>query len=267
LNQDQVKDALLQLEESTVEFTVTFSGKGSKKVNGLYKPETQEIILHNKNFKTDNQLIYTAIHEYTHHLLNEKQLDITSGLQPRKTRIHTNDFWTKFHELLSIAEEKKIYTIGVEDSTELSKLTEQIRNNYLRKNGELMLEFGKLLAKAHQLCEEANIRYEDYIDRVLKLPRTAAKTIAMVSSTQPDPAIGYDNMKMIARISDEKKRNEAQDKLLAGSSPDTVRSMMKKKSEEIDEKTKLEKEKIRLEKSINQLSSRLELINESLASL
>jgi len=267
LNQDQVKDILLQLEESTVAFTITFSGKSSKKVNGLYKPETQEIILHNKNFKTDNQLIYTAIHEYTHHLLNEKKLEISNGLQPRKTRVHTNEFWTKFHQLLTIAEEKNLYTIGVEDSAELSELTEQIKNNYLRKNGELMLEFGKLLAKAHQLCEAANIRYEDYIDRVLKLPRTAAKSITQVGIVQPDPAIGYDNMKMIAGISDEKKRNEAQDKLLAGSSPDTVRSMMKKKTEDIDEKTKLEKEKIRLEKSINQLSSRLELIKESLASL
>jgi len=267
LNQDQVKEILLQIEESTVAFTVTFSGKESKKVNGLYKPETQEIILHNKNFKTDNQLIYTAIHEYTHHLLNEKQLDKTAGVQPRKTRVHTNEFWTKFHQLLTVAEEKDIYTIKVEESPELSELTDQIRNNYLRKNGELMLEFGKLLSKAHQLCEAANIRYEDYIDRVLKMPRTAAKAIAKVSAVQPDPAIGYDNMKMIAGISDEKKRNEAQDKLIAGSSPDTVRSMMKMKSEEIDEKTKLEKEKTRLEKSINQLSTRLELINESLASL
>lgn len=267
MNQDKVKDILLQIEDTSVEFTVTFSGKESKKVNGLYKPESQEIILHNKNFKTDNQLIYTAIHEYTHHLLNEVQLNQSSGLQPRKTRVHTNAFWTKFHELLTIAEEKGLYSIGVEESSKLSELTTKIQNEYLRKNGELMLEFGKLLAQAHQLCEEANIRYEDYIDRVLKLPRTVAKSISKVSAVQPDPAIGFDNMKMIAGIADEKKRNEAQDKLLSGSSPDTVRSMMKRKSEEIDEKTKLEKEKTRLEKSINQLSSRLELINESLSNL
>ncbi|OJF77286.1 MAG: hypothetical protein BKP49_02115 [Treponema sp. CETP13] len=267
MNQDKVKDILLQIEETSVEFTVTFSGKSSKKVNGLYKPETQEIILHNKNFKTDNQLIYTAIHEYTHHLLNEKQLNSTAGLAPKKTRVHTNEFWTKFHELLDIAEQKNLYSIGVEESQELSELTVEIRDKYLRKNGELMLEFGKLLAKAHNLCETANVRYEDYIDRVLKLPRSAAKSISKVSAVQPDPAIGFENMKMIAGIADEKKRNEAQDKLLSGSSPDTIRSMMKRKAQETDEKTKLEKEKTRLEKTINQLSSRLELINESLASL
>ncbi|HZK20336.1 MAG TPA: hypothetical protein VFC68_06395 [Treponemataceae bacterium] len=267
MNNDQIKDILLQIEDSSIDFIVTLSGKASKKVHGLYKPENQEIILHNKNFKTDNQLVYTAIHEYTHHLLNEKQLNDTTGLQPRTTRMHTNAFWTKFHELLRIAEEKELYTIGLEGSPELEELTIEIKNNYLRKNGELMLEFGKLLAKAHQLCEQANIRYEDYIDRILKLPRTTAKSITKVSKVQPDPAIGFENMKMIAGISDEKKRNDAQDQLLANSSPDTIRSMMKRKSQEGDEKTKLEKEKKRLEKSINQLSTRLELIKESLASL
>ena len=62
MNNDQIKDILINLEETSIEFTVTMSGKESTKVNGLYKPETHEIILHNLNFKTDNQLVYTAIH-------------------------------------------------------------------------------------------------------------------------------------------------------------------------------------------------------------
>ena len=40
-----------------------------------------------------------------------------------------------------------------------------------------MLEFGQKLAEAHKLCQEANIRYEDYIDRILRLPRAAAKPL------------------------------------------------------------------------------------------
>ena len=43
--------------------------------------------------------------------------------------------------------------------------------------------------------------------------------------------------------------------------------MMRRKSEEVDQKTKLEQEKRRLEKTIQQLTSRLELVEESLASL
>ena len=61
MNNDEIKERLLKLEETSIDFTVTMSGKESPKVNGLYKPETHEIILHNKNFKSDNQLIYTAI--------------------------------------------------------------------------------------------------------------------------------------------------------------------------------------------------------------
>ena len=82
MNQDQVKDMLLSLENTELEFSVIFSGKESKRVNGLYKIEEREIILHNRNFKTDNQLIYTAIHEYTHHLLNEKSI---AGTCPIRT--------------------------------------------------------------------------------------------------------------------------------------------------------------------------------------
>ena len=114
MNNDQIKDILLNLEETNVEFTVTMSGKESPKVNGLYKPETHEIILHNLNFKTDNQLVYTAIHEYTHHLMTEKKLEQTGGLDVCKSRAHTNDFWAKFHELLEKAEEQGVYVIGLE---------------------------------------------------------------------------------------------------------------------------------------------------------
>ena len=106
MNNDQIKEILLSIEETEIDFTVTMSGKESKKVNGLYKPESHEIILHNLNFKSDNQLIYTAIHEYTHHLMTERKLEQTGGLDVCKSRAHTNDFWAKFHELLEKAEEQ-----------------------------------------------------------------------------------------------------------------------------------------------------------------
>ncbi|AEE17785.1 hypothetical protein [Treponema brennaborense] len=267
MNQDQIKDMLLQIEGSELDFTVTFTGKESKKVNGLYKPDTYEILLHNKNFKADNQLIYTAIHEYTHHLLNEAKLAETGGLKPSYARVHTNEFWARFHGLLETAEQKGFYVIGLENSPELAQLTEELRVNYLEQNGRLMQEFGRLLAKAHRLCQEANIRYEDYIDRVLKLPRTAAKTIAKVAAVEVNPAIGFENMKLVASLPTPEKRSAAEQQILEGHSPDSVRSLMKKKSEETDARTRLEKEKQRLEKTITQLTSRLELVEESLAQL
>ena len=78
----KIKEILLDIEPSELDFTVIMTGKDSKRVNGLYKPDTREILLHNKNFKTDNQLIYTAIHEYTHHLINEQDIIANGGKEP-----------------------------------------------------------------------------------------------------------------------------------------------------------------------------------------
>jgi hypothetical protein len=72
MNQEKIKEKLLAIEDAKLEFSLIFSGKKSRKVNGLYKPDTREIILHNRNFAQDatgdNLLLYTAIHEYAHHL-------------------------------------------------------------------------------------------------------------------------------------------------------------------------------------------------------
>ena len=56
----RIKEILMDIAPTELDFTVTQTGKESKRVNGLYSPDTHEILLHNKNFKTDNQLIYAA---------------------------------------------------------------------------------------------------------------------------------------------------------------------------------------------------------------
>ncbi|NLM00509.1 MAG: hypothetical protein GX220_03525 [Treponema sp.] len=268
MNNEQIKDLLLDIRNSELDFSVTLSGKESKRVNGLYKPESREIILHNKNFNNDNQLIYTAIHEYTHHIMNEQIMQNSGGkLTLNTSRSHTNAFWALFHELLVIAEEKDYYKLTLEESPELEEVTKKIRTEYLEKNGQLMIEFGKLLMEAHKLCTDANIRYEDYIDRVLQLPRQAAKTITAVSNANINPAVGFENMKLLASIKNKDKRIEAEAELESGKSYDTVRNMMKRKSKEVDEKTKLEKEKQRLEKTIAALKTRLEIISDTLEQL
>ena len=156
--------------------------------------------------------------------------------------------------------------LGFENSPELEALTEDIRKNYLEANGQLMIEFGKKLSQAYELCEAAGIRYEDYLDRVLKLPRATAQSISKVAKAAPAAALGFDNMKLVASLPVSKQK-EAESELLAGKTPDTVRFMMKKKAEETDKKHVLEREKKRIEKTIAQLSQRLEMIEENLAAL
>ncbi|MCQ2590106.1 MAG: hypothetical protein MJ179_06745 [Treponema sp.] len=270
MDNEKIKSLLLEIENTEIDFTVTQTGKESKRVNGFYKPDTHEIFLHNKNFTSDNQLVYTAVHEYTHHIITvEKQkLDPNYGCN---CKVHTQEFWAKFGDLLQIAEQKGYYSIGWENNAELKALTEDIKLNYLEKNGQLMQEFGKKLAKAWELCKENDIRYEDYIDRVLCLPRSAEKDIRKVGAVEVNPAIGFENMKTVASIKKKDDRaNIEQEFMQGGKSPSSVREMMKQKASERrgdDPKTKLEKERNRLEKTIAQLTQRLELVEESLANL
>lgn len=270
MTNERIKEILLDVAPSEIDFSVIQTGKESKRVNGFYKPDTHEIYLHNLNFKSDNMLVYTAVHEYTHHLVTiEKQENDPS--YGKACKVHTQEFWAKFGDLLKIAEEKGYYSIGWESNAELKSLTEDIKTNYLAKNGELMQEFGKKLARAMELCKEADIRYEDYIDRVLCLPRNSEKDIRKVGSVEVNPAIGFDNMKVVASVKKKDDRAEVEQQFVdGGKSPASVREMMKQKAAETrgsDPKTKLEKEKSRLEKTIAQLTQRLEYVEESLASL
>lgn len=271
MDNEKIKSMLLDIYETDLDFTVIQTGKESRRVNGFYKPDTHEIFLHNENFKSESQLVYTAVHEYTHHLITEEKLKINPNLVMQKCRVHNQEFWAKFGELLEIAEQKGYYSITLENSPELKELTEDLKNNYLLKNGELMQEFGKKLLLAYELCQKADIRYEDYVDRILCLPRSSERAIRKIGAVPVNPALGFDNMKIVASVKKPDERAEIEKEFLSGKkSPLTVREMMKKNARNekfVDSKTRLEREKVRLEKTIAQLSQRLEYVEESLANL
>ncbi|MCL2442903.1 MAG: hypothetical protein FWD13_05485 [Treponema sp.] len=262
MNLDKVKEKLLLIEDAPLEFSVIFSGKKSKKVNGLYKPVSREIIIHNKNFKPDdtgqNLLLYTAIHEYAHHL---HACSRGGTLSPRA---HNSEFWAIFHSLLEKAENKKIYNDVFSVSPELLKLTEVIRGKYLKNNGELVKEMGKHLLKAHDLCTGIGVRFEDYVDRMLRIPRTAANMAMRMFEYDIAPEIGADNMRFVAGIRNGEERKAAETALIKGKSPDTVKIQVRNKDKEEDPVVLLEKEKARLERTIDMLKKRLDDVKKEL---
>jgi hypothetical protein len=259
MNQDQVKAKLLAIEDAPLEFSLIYSGKKSSKVNGLYKPESREIIIHNRNFTDDNLLLYTAIHEYAHHL------HACSRGGTLSVRAHTSEFWAIFHGLLEKAETKKIYRDVFSGSPELEKLTSTIREKFLRENGGLVKEMGRHLIRAHELCTALGVRFEDYVDRVLRIPRTAANMAVKMYQFDLNPAVGADNMRFLAGIRDDEDRGAAEKALLNGKSPDTVKIAVRGKTAEADPKLRLEKEKLRLERTIESLTRRLEEVKKELA--
>ncbi|GHV75791.1 hypothetical protein AGMMS49942_06120 [Spirochaetia bacterium] len=261
MNQDQVKTTLLSIEDAPIEFTLIFSGKKSKKVNGLYKPDTREIIIHNRNFDDDNLLLYTAIHEYAHHLHACSQ----GGKLP--ARCHTTEFWAILHDLLEKAEARGVYKNVFTESPELAELTNTIREKYLLQNGSLVKELGGLLRKAGELCDAIGARFEDYIDRVLCIPRQAAKMSMKMFEYDLNPSLGSDNMRFLAGIKNEDDRAAAEKSLLAGRSPDAVKRETMKKPAEEDPRNRLEKEKLRLERTISSLTKRLNEVEQELETL
>ena len=262
MNQDKVKEKLLKIEDAPLEFSLVFSGKKSKKVNGLYKPQSREIIIHNRNFQPDetgqNLLLYTAIHEYAHHL---HACSRGGTLSPRA---HNCEFWAIFHALLEKAETKKIYNDVFSVSPELLNLTEVIRNKFLKNNGALVKEMGKHLLKAHELCTGIGVRFEDYVDRMLRIPRAAANTAIKMFEYDIAPEVGADNMRFLAGIRDSDNRKAAETALIRGKSPDTVKTQVRSKDKEEDPVQILEKEKVRLEKTIAALNKRLEEVKKEL---
>ena len=251
MTQDEVKEKLLAIEDAPLDFTVIFSGKKSKKVNGLYKPDSREIIIHNRNFTDNNLLMYTAIHEYAHH---HHACARGGHLSPKA---HTAEFWAILHGLLEQAEQKKVYSDVFSGSSELEALTTEIRKKYLTENGNLVKELGQLLLKAHDLCAAIGGRYEDYIDRVLRIPRQAATLAVRMHQYNLNPETGADNMRFLAGIANGEKRQAAETALLSGKSPDSVKIALRQKPDDEDPRLKLEKEKNRLERTIASLSKRL----------
>jgi hypothetical protein len=263
MNQDQVKAKLLEIEPEIEEFFVIFSGKQSKKVNGLYRPETREIIIHNRNFEDDNQLLYTAVHEFAHHV------HFTRSSAPVSNRAHTTEFRAIFHELLARAEALGVYQNLVDAITELRDLANGIRERFMRVNGDLMKDFGHALMEAEKLCRKYSARFEDFVERALCLPKQTASTLMKFKVMDLPPDIGYENMKTLAGIRNLAARTDATLAFMRGESPDMIKQTLRARAPSVagDPRKKLLSEKKRIEKTLENLSKRLNQIFQELETL
>ena len=255
MNNDQIKELLLSLEDTDKDFSVTQSGKESKKVNGLYKPATFEIIIHNQNFKTENEIIYTAIHEYTHHIMNCEYLN--KG-QKHPSKSHTTEFWAKFDDLLEIAVSKNLYKR--ERSEALSSMIAEAKE-LDKEIVKLQKKLGLLLRDIEKKSNEENVRFDDVITHDLNMTRNTAKKC--VESNFVNSDCGQSELETILKTNS-KKRLEVEISISNGKTINQAKhnSTQSKESNPFD---KLSKEKTRLEKTINQLQQRLEIVMEQLS--
>ncbi|MBO7429930.1 MAG: hypothetical protein J6U56_02805 [Spirochaetia bacterium] len=259
MNQDQLADKLRTLAD-VPPFTLVFSGKKSKKVDGLYKPATREILIHNKNMTGESDLIYTAIHEFAHHIVSCQNGNITLS-----NRCHTAQFWATFHQLLKRAEETGIYQNPFRSDQTFIELTKRIKENFLQKNGAIMKDFAKVLNEARNICIERHLSFEDYVDRELGIEKTTANTLLRIEKYDVTPSIGYDNMKTVASMKDGQMREAAVQAFIKGESAPSVKTGITRpvpKVEPISPVSHLEAEKLKIEKAIEGLQKKLQIVDK-----
>jgi len=245
-SEKELKNLLLKLNSNVEDFELRFTGKSSKKVDGLYKPNEKLILIHNKNHKTDNELIYTAIHEFAHHV------HVTTSGKPVKKQAHTLVFWEIFHKLLNKAEKKGIYENIFDSDDDFEPINEAITER-LELQAKIMKELGELFIKAMHLCEEKNVSFEDYTDRFLQINRKDATLVSRISEMNLDNSIGFDNMKIVAREKDPIVRANMHNAFKRGDTQEMVKVDFSEKIQKEKAMSRLEylkSEKERLEKQV-----------------
>jgi hypothetical protein len=256
MNQDQIKSNLMQLMDTGRDFSVLLTGKKSSRVDGLYKPDTAEILIHNRNHGDDDSLMYTAIHEYAHHV------QFTGPERPTTSRVHSGTFWEIFYGLLDRAEERGMCRNVCTKDPRFIELAREIKDRILSANGSLMLEFGRLLVRAHELCSETRVSFEDFIDRCIGVHRKEARQAMKVYAMGIDPSLGYDSMKVVAAIKGEDRRADAQEDLMRGERVETVKMKYAERPAPGDRLDSLMEEKTRTEHSIQRLLDKLERLEK-----
>jgi hypothetical protein len=259
MNQDHVKELLQTIHPVKVDFTVIFSGKKNSRVNGLYKPATHEIIIHNRNFASDDDLLFTALHEYAHHIHNVDEGGI------RGARAHNNKFWAIFHELLTIAETTEAYKNPTKQPAFAS--TTKNLQDLIAESGRIMREIGLALIEASKLCQEEGARFDDYVMRVLKQTMSWARSCMAAALMDLPKNLGAENIKVIASIKNPDERGSVISGMAGNLSPQQIAVSRASAREPEDVVDRLKKESERITRTIEHLLSRQAEIERNLEDL
>ena len=252
---EEIKSNLKKLFDCKEDFTVTQTGKKSNKVNGLYKPATHEIFLHNLNFNTSNELMYTAVHEFTHHYLTTEKGD--------KGGRHNGLFWATFYDLLEKAISYGFYErTRSEETQKLIDEAKEIQKAIIDAQRKL----GETLSKIYESCDRNNERIEDVIEHDLQITRNKSKEYLKMRNSDTNS----DEMaKVINSAKDVMIKAAAQKAADEGKTVEQVKQIAKAKpvDDDLESPESLRREEKRLETTIERLNDRLIQVQETLRSM
>ncbi|QTQ16291.1 hypothetical protein [Treponema parvum] len=259
MDNDEIKKALSKLYDCKTDFTVIMTGKKSSRVNGLYKRNTCEILLNNRNFKTQNELMYTAVHELTHHVLTTEK-----GVKSAKS--HSGIFWATFYDLLDKAIENGFYSRTRSDETKaLIDEAKEIQKSLI----ELQKRLGAVITKIHGSCIKNGERIEDVIEHDLQMTRNKAHELQKIQGSDNDNS--DEIIKAVNFASDPMIKAAAQQAADNGATVQQVKAIAQQKvkatDDDLENPEQLRREKKRLESTIARLSDRLVQVEETLLSM
>ena len=259
MTNEKIKGNLKKLFDCKTDFTVVQTGKKSNKVNGFYKPGVCEIFLYNKNFSTSNELMYTAIHELTHHVL-------TTEKGVKTSKCHSGAFWATFYDFLDKAIELGFYSRNRSEETKaLIDSAKELQKEII----EAQKKLGTIIQNLYKACAENGDRIEDVVEHDLQITRGKAKEYVRMANTNGE---ANDEMaKVINSAKDMMIQQVAQKAADDGKTVEQVKAVVKQKYKVVDDdlesQEQLRREKKRLETTIERLNDRLVQVEETLLSM
>lgn len=255
MTNEEIKSNLKKLFDCKEDFTVTQTGKKSNKVNGLYKSATHEILLHNLNFNTSNELMYTAVHEFTHHYFTTEK--------DKKGGRHNGLFWATFYDFLEKAISHGFYErTRSEETQKLIDEAKEIQKAII----DAQTKLGEALSKIIESCDRNNERTEDVIEHDLQITRNKSKEYLKMRNSDTNS----DEMaKVINSAKDVIIKAAAQKAADEGKTVEQVKQIAKTKpvDDDLEGPDQLRREKNRLENQIERLNDRLVQVKETLTSM
>ena len=256
MTDEQIKFDLKKLFDCKTDFTVVQTGKKSSRINGYYTPATHEIFLNNRNFSTTNELMYTAIHELTHHILTTEK-----GIKSPKS--HSGIFWASFYDLLDKAIELGLYERRrSEETKKLINRAKEIEQELIEAEKWL----GRIIRQIFESCETHHERNEDVLEHDLQMTRARARTL--LDKTLSDNRNSADIAQSISKAANAEQKEAALQAAAEGKTPAQVKAIAQQKplisDDDLQTQQSLKKEKQRLERTIEHLNIRLKYIEEQL---
>ena len=150
VDEQKIKEILIAIRDTEDHFDVLIKNEKNQDCFGYYNRRKNTIILYLLEYKSNNQLIGAAIHEYAHHFMKGKV-----G--------HKTEFWNCYFGLLEEAERKGLYTCNIDQSAQLKRITSVINQNDLVKNKKIFKNgTGFIFYIINKLCDEIDIDFQYY---------------------------------------------------------------------------------------------------------